>query len=204
MRPFLFALSILALTTIAAPARAQTEHYKFDTVHSQIIFYVNHLGFSTSEGEFLDFDGSLEFNHDDPAASKVDVTIDTNSLSMDDETWNEHLKGKNFFDVAQFPKMTFKSTSIKVTGEKTADITGDLTLLGVTKSVTLKTVYNKSGNHPFTGKYISGFSATTSVKRSDFGMNYGLPGIGDDVEIRIEVEAIRADDTDKETSSDKE
>ena len=85
--------------------------------------------------------------------------------------------------------MTFKSTAIEVTGDNTANITGDLTILGVTKPVTLNTVHNKSGKHPFSGKDTTGLSATATIKRSDFGMVYGLPLVGDDVEIRIEVEA---------------
>ena len=87
--------------------------------------------------------------------------------------------------------MTFKSTAIEVTGENTAKITGDLTLLGVTHPVTLDVTHNKSGTHPYSGKFVSGFSATTTIKRSAFGMKYGLPAVSDDVEVRLEVEGIR-------------
>lgn len=112
---------------------------------------------------------------------------------MDDEAWDTHLKSKDFFDVEKFPDMVFKGTTIEITGDKTAKINGELTLLGVTKPVTLDTVFNKAGKHPFSGKYVAGFSAVTNIKRSDFGMEYGLPMIGDDVNIHLEVEGIRQD-----------
>lgn len=176
-----------------SPAKAQVERYEFDTVHSQIIFFVNHLGFSISEGEFLDWDGFIEFDRDEPANSKVEVDIKTASIDMDDEKWDAHMKNEDFFNVEKYPSMTFKSTGIDVTGEKTAKITGDLTILETTKPVTLDVTFHKAGKHPFGDKYAAGWSATTSIKRSEFGMNYGLPNVGDDVEIRIEVEAVRQD-----------
>ncbi len=182
------AFSLLGVTTAA---QAEIEQYKFDTVHTQIIFFVDHLGFSKSEGEFIDFDGGFTFDRGQPENSSVEVTIQTVSIDMDDEKWDEHMKNEDFFNVEKFPTMTFKSTGIEVTGENTANITGDLTLLGVTKPVVLNVTHNKSGKHPFGEKYAAGFSATASLKRSDFGMTYGLPMVGDDVEIRIEVEAER-------------
>lgn len=183
----LMAFMFLAIT----PAKAEIELYEFDKVHTQIIFFVSHLGFSISEGEFHDMDGVIEFNRSEPEKSKLDVTIQTNSLDMDDEKWDTHMKSADFFNVEKFPTMTFKSTGIAVTGEKTADITGDLTILDVTKPVVLKTTFNKAGKQPMGEKYAAGFSATAKSKRSDFGMNYGLPMVGDDIDIRIEVESIR-------------
>ena len=101
------------------------------------------------------------------------------------------MKNEDFFNVEKFPTMTFKSTNIEITGENTANITGDLTILDTTKPVTLDVTHNKSGVHPFNGEFVAGLSATTTVKRSDFGMTYGLPAVGDDVEIRLEVEGFR-------------
>ena len=187
------ASAVLLMSGLVMPAHAAPVEYSFDTVHSQIIFHVDHLGFSKSEGEFLDFDGQLIFDEEAPEASSVNVTIDTSSISLDDQAWDDHMKNSDFFNVAQFPAITFNSTAVETTGEKTGKIHGDLTILGVTKPVTLDVVYNKSGVHPYSQKYVSGFSATTSLNRSDFGMEYGLPGIGDNVDINIEVEAIRND-----------
>lgn len=191
MKKFLGALAAVVVLAFSTPAHAAVETYTFDHPHTQIMFGVSHLGFSTSHGKFLDFDGSFTFDTEKPENSSVEVTIKTDSLSMDDEKWDEHLKSADFFNVEEFPAMTFKSTSIKVTGKDKADITGNLTLLGVTKPVVLHVTHNKSGKHPFGEKYISGFTATADIKRSDFGMDYGLPMIGDDVSILIEVEGIR-------------
>ncbi|MGH1374847.1 MAG: YceI family protein [Alphaproteobacteria bacterium] len=176
---------------VEAAAAQTVEEYEFDKVHTQVLFFVNHIGFSNSQGEFHDYDGHFVFDREHPENSSVEVTIQTASIDMDDKAWDDHMKNKDFFDVEKFPAMTFKSTMIKVTGEKTADIIGDLTILGVTKPATLNVTYNKSDIHPFSKKYVSGFSATAKVKRSEYGMNYGLPVIADDVEIRIEVEGMR-------------
>ncbi len=191
---FLTILTAGALTLSAFPSQAAVEKYSFDTAHTQILFFVNHLGFSNSQGEFHSYEGGFSFDTENPEKSSVNVTIKTDSIDMDDEQWNAHMKNKDFFDVEAFPTMTFDSTSVEVTGEKSANITGNLTILGVTKPVVLQTVYNKSGVHPFNGKYVSGFSANAVIKRSDFGMTYGLPGVSDEVEIRIEVEGYRQDE----------
>lgn len=193
MRKVFLTAGVAFVGLFSQPAFAEVETYDFDKAHTQIIFAVDHLGFSKSHGKFLDFDGNFVFDTTSPEKSVVDVTIKTEGLDMDDEKWDEHLKGSDFFDVEKFPDMTFKSTSIEVTGENTANITGDLTLLGVTKPVTLAVVHNKSGKHPFGDKYVSGFSADASLKRSEFGMTYGLPMIGDDIQIHIEVEGVRDD-----------
>ena len=193
MRYLLSAFALFGLLLVSSPARAAPDTYDFDPLHTQILFFVNHLGFSNSHGEFLGFDGSFVFDQADPTASSVDVDIKTDSLNMNDERWDEHLKGPDFFNVAEFPDMKFKSTKIEVTGEKTGKITGDLTLLGVTKPVTLDVTFNKAGPHPFNGKHEAGFSATGVLKRSDWGMSYGLPMVGDDVTLHIEVEGIRRD-----------
>ncbi len=188
-------LGLCAALFLIAPAYANEdtaiETYEFDRAHTQILFFVDHLGFSKSQGEFLDYDGSFTINRGNPAESGVNVAIKTASIDMDDEKWDEHLKGADFFNVEKFPTMTFKSTSIVTTGDNTADVIGDLTLLGVTKPVTLNMTHNKSDVHPFSGKFVAGFSGEAVIKRSDFNMNYGLPGVADDVHIRIEVEGLR-------------
>lgn len=191
-----FILSVLGLVLMLSPARAYAEQatYHFDKAHTQILFFVNHLGFSNSQGKFLDFDGHFVFDENDPESSSVEVVIQTDSIDMDDEAWDAHLKNEDFFNVAEFPVMVFKSTSVELTGENTANLTGDLTLLGVTRPVVLAATHNKSGKFPFGNKYVSGFSARGMLKRSDFGMDYGLPGVSDEVELRIEVEGIRQEE----------
>lgn len=175
----------------AGPASAALERYTFDPVHTQVLFFVSHLGFSNSAGKFLAFDGGFSFDPDSWASSSVDVGIRTASINMDDQKWEKHLRSEDFFNVQKYPVMGFKSTKVEQTGERQALIHGDLTLLGVTRPVTLEATFNKAGVHPKSKQYVAGFSARTVVKRSEFGMNYGVPMLGDDVEVRLEVEGIR-------------
>lgn len=183
-----------ALFLLSAPAQAQgVEKYTLDNPHTQIVFSVSHMGFSHSVGKFLGYDGGFTFDRANPQNSTIDVTIDTASIDLGTQKWNDHMKNADFFDVEKYPTMTFKSTGVVVTGENTADITGDLTLLGVTKPVTLNVVHNKSGPRPSGEQFVAGFSATAKIKRSDFGMNYGIGMIGDEIDIRIEVEGNQVD-----------
>jgi polyisoprenoid-binding protein YceI len=188
-----FVLAIGTVSLFSSFAHADADRYSFDKAHTQILFFVNHLGFSNSQGEFHDYDGEILFDMNNPADSSVEVVIKTNSIDMDDEKWDDHMKNEDFFHVTEFPEMSFKSTNIELTGESTALITGDLTMLGVTKPVILDTTFNKAGRHPFNQKFVAGFSAKAVVKRSEWGMNYGLPMIGDDVQLVLEVEGIRQD-----------
>lgn len=185
MKKFLAA----ALITVVAPF-ATAADYKFDTVHTQILFSVSHLGFSTSTGAFVDFDGELSFDPDKAEEASVSVEVETKSIDMNNDTWNDHLSGAKWFDVKTYPEMTFKSTSVKKTGDKTMDITGDLTIKGVTKPIVLNATLNKIGKA--FGKDRIGFDATATIDRTEFGMDASLPGIPADVLLRITVEAIKS------------
>lgn len=178
-----------AALLVAAPAKAEIVNYTLEKPHTQILFSVNHLGFSNSTGMFHDFDGTIDYDTANIENSKVSVTIKAASVDMGTTAWDDHVKNADFLNVEKFPDITFKSTGVKKTGENTADITGDLTILGVTKPVVLKTTQNKVGTHPMKGSPHAGFSATTTFKRSEFGVNFGVPNVGDDVTVRIEVEA---------------
>ena len=129
MRLFLLTIVTTILGLANTPAQAQIETYDFDKAHTQILFFVNHLGFSNSQGEFHTYDGQFTFDRTAPENSEIDISIHTDSIDMDDEKWNAHMKNEDFFNVEKFPKMTFKSTKIDVTGENTANITGNLTIL---------------------------------------------------------------------------
>ena len=190
-------LGLAFLTGFQTSAHAQIERYSFDKAHTQILFFVDHLGFSFSQGEFHDYDGGFVFDRTKPENSSVNVTIQTASIDMDHEKWDAHMKNADFFDVENYPTMEFKSTNIEITGEKTAKITGDLTLLGKTNPVTLDVTYNKSGTHPFNGEYVSGFSATATLDRTEWGMDYGVPNVGQNVELRLEVEGFREDSSEQ-------
>ena len=186
-------LKISSRTARIARAKAQAlEKYTLESPHTQVLFTVSHLGFSHSTGKFLGYEGGFTLDRADLSKSSIDVTIKTDSIDMGDQKWDDHLKGADFFNVEKFPTMTFKSTSVAVTGENTADVTGDLTILGVTKPIVLKVKHNKSGPHPMAGdKFVAGFDASAIIKRSDFGLSYGLPMIGDDVMISLTVEGLQ-------------
>mgnify|MGYP006446376607 CR=1 FL=1 len=196
MKLFSFILAFLCLFSSAV--QAQIEHYSFDKAHTQILFFVDHLGFSMSQGKFHDYEGHFVFDRTVPENSSVSVTISAGSIDMDHEKWNTHMRSQDFFAAGHFPDITFESTEITVTGDKTAKITGDLTMRGKTNAVTLDTRFNRSAKHPFSGDYVAGFSATARLDRTQWGMDYGVPQIGKDVRIRLEVEGIRTESSHKQ------
>lgn len=190
--------------TVSAQATANVEHFELEKPHTQIVFIGNHLGFSHSYGRFMDFDGEFTLDHDDLSQSAVNVVIDAASLDMGHEKWNAHLQNEDFLDVEKFPEIRFTSDAVTLVDEKTAQVSGVLSMHGIDKQVTLDVTHNKSGVHPFNGKYIAGFSAEATIRRSDFGMTFGLPLLADEVVIKISVEGIRrdenaADDSEKNT-----
>ena len=183
----------LAAALMMAPLSAQAaDAYKLDTTHAVVAFKVSHLGFSTTYGNFDKVDGSMTFDEANPANSSVEVTIDTASIDSGYEKRDEHLRGEDFFNVAEYPTMTFKSTSIEVTGEDEAAITGDLTLLGETHPVTLHVDLNKQGAHPMDkSKTVAGFDAETEIDRTKWGMTSYAPAIGKEVEIILSTEWVK-------------
>lgn len=181
-----------ALLFAATPAVA-AERYSIDKSHTNIVFFVNHLGYSDMVGTFTDYDGEIRLNETDPAKSSVSFTIRPAGVRTSSEELDEHLQGEKFFNSAKFPEVKFVSTAVAKTGANTADVTGNLTLLGVTKPIVLKVKLNKAAVHPMTGKYVTGFSATATVKRSEFGMKEYVPMVGDDVRFIIETEAVNED-----------
>lgn len=182
---------VVAASAMMVSAGAVADTYLFDKAHTRILFFVSHLGFSDMPGQFHEFDGGFTFDPDDPESATVNVVIQTASVDMDHDGLNEHLRTDDFFDVANHPTMTFRSSDVEVTGENTGLITGDLTLLGVTRPVVMDVTFNKAGEHPVNDNFVAGFSGTASLSRSDFGMTYLVPAIGDTVDIRLSVEGIR-------------
>jgi polyisoprenoid-binding protein YceI len=184
------ALAAAALGLAVAPQALQAaETYTMDPPHTQVTFGVSHLGYSTVYGRFNEEAGTVTFDEDDPSKSSVEVTIQAASVDTGYEARDQHLRSPDFFNAEEFPEITFESTKIEKTGENTGRMTGDLTLLGVTKPVTLDVTFNKAAPNPMGQAPTVGFSARGTVKRSDFGMTYGQGGIGDEVELIVEVEA---------------
>lgn len=186
-------LSTAALALLSAPALAEAERYVLDPSHSQIVFSYNHLGFSTSTGMFSGFEGEIAFDRENPAASSVTVAFPVRTMLTGWQARFDHLMGPEFFDAAEDETVSFASTAIEVTGETTARITGDLTLNGVTRPVVLEAVLNQAGKHPMEQKPWAGFSATTTLLRSDYNLGAFAPFIGDEVAVEISIEAMKAD-----------
>ncbi len=176
------AIAAQAATAAQAPVRAGA--YTLDKAHAKIIWSASHFGFSTYYGEFTDFDAKLNLDPARPANSKLSVTVNTASVNGHNEALETHLKSADFFDVAKHPTATFVSTRVTPTSATTADVTGNFTLLGVTKPLTLKVTFNKAGDN-MAKVYTAGFSAEGTVKRSDYGMTYAVPGVSDEVKLTI-------------------
>ncbi len=188
----LIASAALAAATLSAPAFAAPETYVLDPSHSQIVFSYNHLGFSTNYGMFSGFEGEIAFDQEDPAASSVNVSFPVRSMMTGWEARFDHFMSADFFGADADEMVTFTSTAIEVTGDNTAMITGDLTLNGVTQSVVLDTVLNQVGEHPMEGKPWAGFTATTTLLRSDYEVGAFAPFVSDEIEVTISVEASQA------------
>lgn len=179
----------------AAPAAAAPESWVIDQTHTHILFFVDHLGFSAVQGEFLAFEGDLTLDRETPANSSVSVTIDVASLDSGHGPRDAHLLNEDFFAAETHPTMTFDSTTVTLTGDDTAEVVGDLTILGETREVVLDVTLNQLGPNPFANQLTTaGFSAETTILRSDFGMEFGVPLIGDEITIRIETEASPAEE----------
>ncbi len=187
MKP-VHALAILTLGISVAVQAADS--YTIDSRHTFPIFEVNHLGFSTQRGRFNKSAGKIMLDTAAKSGS-VELTIDTGSIDMGIDKWDEHMKSADFFNAAAHPTITFKSTKINFDGDKLASANGDLTMLGVTKPVTLALSGFRCGEHPMLKKIVCGVDATTTIKRSDFGMKYGIPAIADEVKLLVPVEAIK-------------
>jgi polyisoprenoid-binding protein YceI len=184
-------LLLFALLAGAASASASASDYRFDPVHTQVLFAVNHLGFSRPQGRLHVKSGFIHFDESDWTQAKVEVVIDTASLDMGDAAWNAKLRSWEFFGADKHPTAQFVSDKVEKTGERTGIVHGRLTLLGVTRPLDLQVTFNRAGMDSYSLHYTAGFSATATLKRSDFGMKKYLPDVGDEVAIHIEAEGLR-------------
>lgn len=167
------------------PAVAQAGSYNVETSHTRVGFSVSHFGFSDWFGEFADVTGSLTLDPADVTKAKLAVSIPVDTIATTNTTLDEELRSADWFDAAAYPKITFVSTKVVRTGERTADVTGNLTFHGVTKPVTLKASFNGGGVNPMNKAYTVGFNATGTIKRSEFGVTKYVPVVGDEVTLRI-------------------
>lgn len=184
---------LAALLSTSATMALAAEKYVLDASHSQVVFSYNHLGFSTTYGMFSGFEGEIMFDKEAPENSSVSVSMPTKSMFTGWEARDGHFMSDDFFGATDEDLITFTSTGIEVTGEDTALITGDLTMNDVTKSVVLDAKLNLAGVNPLANKPWAGFDATTTLLRSDFGVGAFAPNVGDEVEVRISLEAMKAE-----------
>ncbi|MEM1057730.1 MAG: YceI family protein [Verrucomicrobiota bacterium] len=189
MKRSLFLAAIAAMILTSGP-RLHAETYKIDTVHSGVTFQIMHNGVNYVPGMFTKFEGTIVFDKDDPAKNELDLTIDTNSIFTGNMKRDQHLKGPDFFNVKQFPTATFKSTSVKQNDDETYSVTGDLTMLGKTNTVTIKAKFIGE-NSTDSGVVIGGWGEF-KLTRSLFGMDYGVGKIGDDVIVKLHVQAMKS------------
>ncbi|WP_306027637.1 YceI family protein [Stappia sp. MMSF_3263] len=182
----------LAALLVAAPAIAEPVAYDFDKSHASLVFSYNHLGYSTTDGRFNDWNGELVIDQETPANSKIAMTVNVDSLAT---FWGErdaHFKSADFFEVEAHPTATFVSTTVEKTGENTLSVAGELTIKGITKPATFDVTINTIGEHPMAKTPAVGLDAKTVVKRSDYGMDMFVPYVGDEVTISFSAEALKA------------
>ncbi len=165
------------------------------------MFSANHIGYTNVLGMFRDWEGEFTFDPKAPEQTKVKITVKTESIDTNDRRLqaqggirgrDEHLRSADFFNVKEFPTMTFESTKVEKTGEKTAKLHGNVTLLGQTKPVVFDVTFNKVAPHPvpaYKGVLTAGFSIRGTIKRTDWGMKTGVPAVGDEIPLMIEIEA---------------
>ena len=180
--------SALALTTVASAALPS--QWQLDDSHTRVGFSVNHLGFSTTMGHFNDVKGVINYDVKSPSKTNMSFTIATDSIDTNWDARDEHLKKAEFFNVAKYPTMIFKSTSVKFINPQQAKVTGNFTMLGQTKPLTLDVTLNKIANSPLTKEPVIGFRATGNIDRAAYGMTAFADGITTNVPIQIDGELI--------------
>ena len=187
-----FIIGTALLAASSSSAQAAVEKYTIDTSgsHAFVQFKVNHLGYSWLHGRFNDFGGSFELDPSDHSDAEISISIDTSSVDTNHEERDKHLKSKDFLNVKAFPNATFKSTKVNLNSAGNGTVTGNLTLNGVTKPVTLDVNQIGFGVDPW-GGYRRGYEATTTFKMADFGMSYDLGQASRTVEMTLSIEGIR-------------
>lgn len=181
----LFAVSAAAFVLAAAPAFAAPQTYTIEPTHTSVTFFWDHAnGLSRMNGKFMNAVGTVTLDEANPAASKIDVSFAIDGINTGVPALDNHLKAADFFDAAKYPTATFKSTKVEPTSATTAKVTGDLSLHGVTKPVTLDVTLNKVTDD----KKKAGFNAKGTIKRSEFGISRAIPVVSDEIDLEISTE----------------
>ena len=183
-------LTLAAALLLAGNAFAAPVSYKIDANHTDVIAEWNHFGFSHPTARFGQVDGVIVYDAATVGQSSVKVTIPLSGINSGVAKLDEHLRSSDFFDAEQFPTITFTSTSTQAAGDNKLRVAGDLTVHGVTRPVVLDVTLNKAGEHPNGKRAAIGFDASTTIKRSDFGIDKYVPNVSDEITIRITTEAM--------------
>lgn len=188
---FRISLLVSAIILGSSSAIAAPVSYTIDPGHTDVLFTWNHFGYSNPTGHLGEAKGTIVFDEAKPEASSVEVSFPLSAMDTHVSKLDEHLQGDEFFDAAKFPDITFKSSKVeKAAGTNAYNVTGDLTIRGVTKPVVLAATLNKADMHPMKKVPAIGFDATTTLKRSDFGIGAYVPNVSDEVKVRITIEAM--------------
>ena len=179
--------------TVAEAITAVSGTYQLDPTHTDVLAQWTHFGFSQPSAHFGISDGTLVYDAADVTKSSVQVTMPITGIDSFVDKLDEHLASGDFFDAGKFPNATFKSTSVAAAGTNKLTVTGDLTIKDITRPVTLDVTLNGAGEHPMLKKQAIGFSATATIKRSDFGVGAYAPNVSDEVQLRITTEGTLAD-----------
>lgn len=169
---------------------AKTDVYRIDSVHSSNVFRIKHLNVAYFYGRFNDLSGQFALNAAEPSQNRIEVTVKTASVDTNHEGRDRHLRSPDYFDADKYPEITFKSTGFKKTGEQTFDVTGELALHGVTKTITVPLEITGTGPG-MRGEYRAGWETTFTIKRSEYGMTTMLEGLSDEVRLTVAVEGVR-------------
>lgn len=188
--PPIVLLSALLLSALPATAADPTS-WRLDTVHTQIQFSIDHQGFNRSLGLFKVSAGALQFDEKDWSSARLAVSVDTASIILGDAKWEQTIRSWRFLDSERWPQAQYRSTSVERGEGDSGVIRGELTLHGRTRPLDIAFRLNKLANDPYTFKRTAGFSATATLRRSDFGMDKVLSAVGDEVQLRLEVAAVR-------------
>jgi polyisoprenoid-binding protein YceI len=191
---------LLLWTGLSGELAAQMATYRFDKDQTAINFSWSHLGLSRQSARLMDVDGRIQFDPMTPELSSIDVVMKAASIWTGIPEFDQHIKSADYFDVARFPLILFKSTEIRRTSDKTGQVMGDLTIKGITRPVALNVVWNYSGEHPlakvnpnYRDVYVSGFSATAVLRRSDWDLSLAVPLVSDEIRLSIETELLRSE-----------
>ncbi|QIE55403.1 polyisoprenoid-binding protein [Pikeienuella piscinae] len=182
-------LSVVGAATLLTAAPLAAEPWKLDKDHVHVTFTVDNIGFSTTQGQFRDFDAEIDFDPENIEAASVTFTLKSDSVDTNSKSRDNHVKSKEFLDVKNFPEIVFRSTKVRLVDDRTAEITGEMSMKGVTQEEVFTAHLVRIGPSPFNAEdTIAGFYVEGELDRTDYGVSYGVPAIGAKVPIRIDIQ----------------